>query len=94
MHALTALKGAELEVSLAASSDLKVAKLLYSRRDAAFALSISVRSLDYLIANQKLPVRKIGKKVLVPAGSLTSFAAMDHECLTQHPYDSCDGPLM
>jgi hypothetical protein len=69
----------------AAADDREVQKLLYSRRDAAFALSISIRSLDYLIANKELKFRKLGKKVLIPAGSLTQYARADHTCLTQHP---------
>ena len=53
-------------------------KLLYSRKDAAYALSISVRSLDYLIANKKLVTRKLGKKICVPHSELTRFARADH----------------
>jgi hypothetical protein len=58
--------------------EAKVQKLLYDRRSAAFALSISVRSLDYFIANKKLSTRRIGKKVMVPAAELRRFAASDH----------------
>jgi excisionase family DNA binding protein len=58
--------------------DATVEKLLYSRKDAAQALSISIRSLDYLISNGQLPTRRIGKKVLVPAAALRQFARGDH----------------
>lgn len=53
-------------------------KLLFDRKAAAFALSISVRSLDYLIAGQQLKTRRIGKKVLVHRSELRRFAQGDH----------------
>ncbi len=59
-----------------------VAKLLYSRKDAAYALSISVRSLDYLIANKQLNTRKLGKKVMISHSELSRFARADHHSLT------------
>jgi excisionase family DNA binding protein len=49
-----------------------------TRHDAAFALSLSVRSIDYLIANKKLTFRRIGKKVLIPADEVRRFARGDH----------------
>jgi hypothetical protein len=71
----------------AAADDREVTKMLYSRRDAAFALSISIRSLDYLISNKKLSTRKLGKKIMIPQGELSRFARADHSALTQHPED-------
>ena len=56
----------------------RVEKLLYDRRSAADALSISLRSLDYLLAGKQLRFRRIGKKVLVPAAELRRFASADH----------------
>lgn len=56
----------------------RVEKLLYDRKSAAHALSISVRSLDYLLSQRALRTRKLGKKVLIPAGELKRFAAADH----------------
>jgi hypothetical protein len=53
-------------------------KLLYSRKEAAHALGISIRSLDYLIAGKCLQTRRIGKKVLVPRASLVAFASGNH----------------
>jgi len=49
-------------------------KLLYDRRDAAVVLSVSLRTLDQLISEQKLQVRKIGKRVLVLGDSLKDYA--------------------
>ncbi len=53
-------------------------RLLYDRKEAARQLSISVRSLDYLIAGGKLETRRIGKKVLIPHGSLSRFSLANH----------------
>ncbi len=56
----------------------EVDKLLYSRADAAFALSISIRSVDYLISEGKLSTRRIGRKTLIPVGDVRRFARADH----------------
>jgi excisionase family DNA binding protein len=54
-------------------------KLLLSRQEAAAALlSISQRSLDYLIANKVLMTRRIGSRVLIPAHDFHRFARADH----------------
>jgi hypothetical protein len=53
-------------------------RLLYDRKAAAHQLSISIRSLDYLIANKRLDTRRNGKKVLVTHASLVRFAAANH----------------
>jgi hypothetical protein len=58
--------------------DHKVEKLLYSKQDAAEALSLSVRSIDYLITTQRLPMRRVGGKVMIPAGAVRRFAREDH----------------
>jgi hypothetical protein len=51
--------------------------MLYDRKGAARQLSISVRSLDYLITRKKLATRGIGKKVMLPHGELVRFSRMD-----------------
>jgi excisionase family DNA binding protein len=53
-------------------------RLLYPRKDAAFQLGVSVRTLDYLIARKELETRRIGKKVLVTRRSLVRFAGANH----------------
>ncbi len=63
----TSRNGAEVE-----------SRLLYDRKEAARQLSISVRSLDYLIAGGQLDTRRIGKKVLIPRGSLARFSQANH----------------
>jgi len=54
------------------------AKLLVSREEAAQLLSISQRGLDYLIANRRLPIRRIGGRVLIPVADLRKYARGDH----------------
>jgi excisionase family DNA binding protein len=54
------------------------AKLLVSREEAAQLLSISQRGLDYLIANRRLPTRRIGGRVLIPVAELRKYAGSDH----------------
>jgi len=54
------------------------AKLLVSREEAAQLLSISQRGLDYLIANRRLPTRRIGGRVLIPVADLRKYAGSDH----------------
>jgi len=53
-------------------------RLLYDRKEAARQLSVSIRSLDYLIAGKQLHTRRIGKKILIPHGELVRFSRGDH----------------
>jgi len=54
------------------------AKLLVGRQEAAVRLSLSVRSIDYLLADRQLTFRRIGGRVLIPIAELERFARMDH----------------
>lgn len=56
-----------------------VPKFLLSRREAAQSLSISLRTLDYLIADGKLTVRRIGRRVLIEPGELERFSQRSHK---------------
>jgi excisionase family DNA binding protein len=58
-------------------------KVLYSKREAAHLLSISLRSLDYLIFSQQLPARRIGRRVLLHRDSIEQFARRDHTSIRQ-----------
>ncbi len=49
-------------------------QLLVSRKEAAKALSISLRKLDAMISSQEIPSRRIGRRRLVPVASLRQFA--------------------
>ena len=59
------------------TTQVTATRLLYDRKEAARQLSISVRSLDYYIAQRKLATRRKGKKVLIPHGELVRFARCD-----------------
>jgi len=52
-------------------------KLLYTVPEAAAALGISTRAVEHLLRTQRLPRRKIGRRVLVPADALRRFAGAD-----------------
>ena len=54
-------------------------RLLVDRRNAAQYLSISQRSLDYLLAAGELNTRRIGARVLIPISELQRFAKVDHK---------------
>jgi len=41
-------------------------------------VSISIRSLDYLLASKTFETRKVGRKTLITHGSLVRFARADH----------------
>ena len=45
----------------------QVEKLMYRRHEAAFALGLSVRAIDAMIADQRLTTRRFGRCVLIPA---------------------------
>lgn len=53
-------------------------KLLVGREEAAQLLSISVRGIDYLLANRRLPFRKLGGRILIPVAELRKYARSDH----------------
>jgi len=71
----------------------RVEKLLYSRRDAAEALSLSVRSIDYLITTRRLTTRRVGGKILIPVGAVRRFAREDHPEFVRAPGESAVLPL-
>jgi hypothetical protein len=60
-------KNAELDAA-------KIEKLFYSRQEAAFALAIPLRSIDYMIADQRLNTRRYGRRVLIPAADIRRTA--------------------
>ncbi len=52
--------------------------LLYGRREAAIALSISVRKVDEYLAQGAFDTTMIGRRRLIKAASLRRFAASNH----------------
>ncbi len=56
---------------------MKGPRLLYDRKSAAWQISLSVRSVDYLIANKRLATRKVGKRIMIPHCELVRFSRTD-----------------
>ena len=52
--------------------------LALSKIDAAQMLGVSLRTVDRLIALKRLPVRRLGRRVLIPRNSLQNFLRVDH----------------
>lgn len=61
-----------------AESTQPIQKLLYDRKSGAWTISVSTRTIDYLIASGALETRRIGRKVLITASSLKRYAAANH----------------
>ena len=53
-------------------------KILLSRHDVAALLSVSVRTIDYLIASKELPVRRLGRRTLVARSDVERFIKSSH----------------
>jgi hypothetical protein len=60
-------------------------RLLYDRKSAAVACSISVRSIDYALSRKEFETRKVGRRTLITAKSLKRWASSNH-------YGSVRGP--
>jgi len=52
--------------------------LAMSKVEAAQMLGVSVRTVDRLIALKELPVRRLGRRVLIPRNSLQTLLRVDH----------------
>jgi excisionase family DNA binding protein len=52
--------------------------LAMSKVEAAQMLGVSVRTVDRLIALKELPVRRLGRRVLIPRTSLQTLLRADH----------------
>ncbi|HEY2470141.1 MAG TPA: helix-turn-helix domain-containing protein [Terracidiphilus sp.] len=63
-----------MEVTNSDGHNSTVTPLLYTKIEAAAMLSVSVRTIDNLIASKELPVRRIRKRVLIPRTVLLNFA--------------------
>jgi excisionase family DNA binding protein len=53
-------------------------QILLGKREAARMLSLSVRTVDNLIAQKRLLVRRVGRRVLISRRALEEFARHDH----------------
>jgi len=54
-------------------------KLQHSRVEAADLLGVSLRTLDRLVADKQLPVRRIGRRVFITREALSRFTKSDHQ---------------
>jgi excisionase family DNA binding protein len=57
---------------------LATVKVLIGKKEVATMLSVSIRTIDNLIACHELIARKIGRRTLIPISSLEAFARRDH----------------
>jgi len=53
-------------------------KILYTKREAARLLSLSVRSIDYLITSCEIASRRVGPRVLIHRYAIECVARQDH----------------
>lgn len=49
-------------------------RLLYTKKESAYQLSISLRSISYLITKGQIRTRKIGGRTLIPRAELLRFS--------------------
>jgi excisionase family DNA binding protein len=68
----------EPEVLLSGTSGFQLQRLLYDKQTAAEMLSISLRSVNYLLSRGEIRFRRIGNRVLIPHGELVRFAHGHH----------------
>jgi len=61
-----------------AVSKIALEPILFSRKEAASLLAISLRGLDYLISQGRIRTRRIGKRVLISRQEIERFARGDH----------------
>ena len=61
------------------TQDLATQKILISKRDCANALSLSLRTIENLIARRKLTIRRVGSRTLILVSSMEAFAQHDHD---------------
>jgi excisionase family DNA binding protein len=54
-------------------------KLQFSREEAAEMLGVSLRTLDRLIAEKQITVRRIGRRVLITRDTLAQFTKRNHQ---------------
>ena len=69
------------ETTMAADTSVlerKPEALALSKLDAARMLGVSIRTVDRLIALKQLPVRRLGRRVLIPRNGLLALLRSDH----------------
>lgn len=66
-------------------------KLLCSKKETADALGVSLRTVDNLIGRKELGVRRVGRRVLIPAKELERFTRYDHQTRSVAKANGPDG---
>jgi len=61
--------------------------LAFNRREAADALRVSLRTLDYLLAQGKLRGRRIGRRIVIPRAELEKLLRQDTPIVQGAPND-------
>lgn len=59
--------------------------ILVSKREAACALGVSLRTVENLISRKELEARSIGRRRLIPRAALERFARRDHRTKPERP---------
>ena len=54
-------------------------RLLCSKKEVADALGVSLRTVENLIGRKELTVRRVGRRVLIPAVEVERFTRRDHQ---------------
>ena len=57
---------------------MEATRMRYGRKESAWKLGISIRSIDYLIARKLLDTRRDGKRIFITHASLVKYAATNH----------------
>lgn len=73
------------------STDAHLPRLLYSRAEAAYQWSLSIRAVDYGIAEGTIRVRRIGGRILITHQELLRYASHD-QIATITPSSSSSSP--
>ena len=68
---------------------LRMDTLLLSKQEAARLLGLSIRSLEHLISHGEMPVRRIGRRVLIARSTVESFAKAQNSSENHHPQSRC-----
>ncbi|MFI5094764.1 MAG: helix-turn-helix domain-containing protein [Candidatus Acidiferrales bacterium] len=53
-------------------------KLLFSKKEAAVAIGVSIRTLENMISIGEIPTRRIGRRRLIESQQLARFCRHDH----------------
>jgi len=54
-------------------------KIMFSRKEAAYSLGLSLRAISMLLKAGRLDFRRVGRKTLIPHKSLVEFSKHDHD---------------